>query len=54
MNWRRSSRCDTGTCVWVSTGHATVWVRDDTGQTLVVSHTDWRQLLAHLRTRGVS
>lgn len=49
MGWRRSSRCDSGHCVEVSIGYATVWVRDSRRRTLVMSHADWRELLRAVR-----
>lgn len=48
-SWVRSSRCDTGSCVDVWPGHATVWVRDSAGQTLVVDRAAWATLVRHVR-----
>lgn len=47
--WRRSSRCDTGNCVGVWPGHATVRVRDSAGQVLVMPRAAWVGLVRHVK-----
>lgn len=52
MKWIKSSRCDSGQCIEVWDGHATVWVRDstrpDAGEILVVGRGDWQRFLTGL------
>lgn len=53
--WRRSTRCDTNSCVEVASGQSEAWVRNSTdpaGPVLIFSTEAWRALVDEIHRFG--
>jgi hypothetical protein len=52
LAWRRSSRCNTATCVEVADAGVSVMIRDTkdlNGPTIAIMQSDWNSFLAGVR-----